>query len=94
MIGNIVNANAGLIGVAIFTPLLLLLFFLLNQLQEANEITIKAIIEIDKIFFMNFCCFVANYSKKPKKASKKKAPAPAKKETSEEDASESSEIEE
>ena len=48
------------------------------------------------ILFMNFCCFVANYSKKPKKASKKKAPAPApaKKETSEEDASESSEIEE
>lgn len=28
VIGNIVNANAGLIGVAIFTPLLLLLFFL------------------------------------------------------------------
>ena len=50
------------------------------------------------ILFMNFCCFVANYSKKPKKASKKKAsapaPAPAKKETSEEDSSESSEIEE
>lgn len=48
------------------------------------------------ILFMNFCCFVANYSKKPKKASKKKAPAPApaKKETSEEDVSESSEIEE
>ena len=50
------------------------------------------------ILFMNFCCFVANYSKKPKKASKKKdkapAPAPAKKETSEEDASESSELEE
>ena len=48
------------------------------------------------ILFMNFCCFVANYSKKPKKASKKKAsaPAPAKKETPEEDASESSEIEE
>lgn len=48
------------------------------------------------ILFMNFCCFVANYSKKPKKSSKKKAPAPApaKKETSEEDASESSEIEE
>lgn len=48
------------------------------------------------ILFMNFCCFVANYSKKQKKASKKKAPAPApaKKETSEEDASESSEIEE
>ena len=48
------------------------------------------------ILFMNFCCFVANYSKKPKKVSKKKAsaPAPAKKETSEEDSSESSEIEE
>ena len=48
------------------------------------------------ILFMNFCCFVANYSKKTKKASKKKAsaPAPAKKETSEEDSSESSEIEE
>lgn len=49
------------------------------------------------ILFMNFCCFVANYSKKPKKASKKKdkAPTPApKKEASEEDASESSELEE
>lgn len=47
------------------------------------------------ILFMNFCCFVANYSKKPKKARKKTESAPApKKEASEEDASESSELEE
>ena len=29
------------------------------------------------IFFMNFCCFVCNYKKKPPKVKSKKAPAPA-----------------
>lgn len=47
------------------------------------------------ILYMNFCCFVANYTKKPKKSKKKTESAPApKKEASEEDASESSELEE
>ena len=46
------------------------------------------------ILFMNFCCFVANYSKKPKKARKKTESAPSPKKDSSDANEEDSEAEE
>ena len=46
------------------------------------------------ILYMNFCCFVANYTKKPKKSKKKTESTPSPKKDSSDENEESSEAEE